>query len=63
MGKKNVLGMWVGENESAKFWAYQYLSKLKNHGVEDIFIVFADNLIRFATAIEVTYPKTEIWRI
>ena len=37
-GRKNVLGMWVGENESAKFWA-TVLNGLKNRGVEDIFRV------------------------
>ena len=36
-GRKDVLGMWVGENESAKFWA-TVLNGLKNRGVEDIFI-------------------------
>ena len=36
-GKKDVLGMWVGENESAKFWA-TVLNELRNRGVEDIFI-------------------------
>ena len=42
-GKKDVLGMWVGENESAKFWA-TVLNSLKNRGVEDIFIACTDNL-------------------
>ena len=37
-GKKDVLGMWVGENESAKFWA-TVLNSLKNRGVEDIFLL------------------------
>ena len=36
-GRKDVLGMWVGENESAKFWA-TVLNGLRNRGVEDIFI-------------------------
>ena len=42
-GRKDVLGMWVGENESAKFWA-TVLNGLKNRGVEDIFIACTDNL-------------------
>lgn len=42
-GKKDVLGMWVGENESAKFWA-GVLNGLRNLGVEDIFIACTDNL-------------------
>lgn len=58
-GHKDVLGMWVGENESAKFWA-TVLNSLKNRGVEDIFIACTDNLIGFSAAIEAVYPKTEI---
>ena len=50
-GKKDVLGMWVGENESAKFWA-TVLNSLRNRGVEDIFIACTDNLTGFAAAIE-----------
>ena len=58
-GKKDVLGMWVGENESAKFWA-TILNGLKNRGVEDIFIACTDNLTGFSSAIEGVFPKTEI---
>lgn len=58
-GKKDVLGMWVGENESAKFWT-TVLNSLKNRGVEDIFIACTDNLTGFSTAIEAVYPRTEI---
>lgn len=58
-GKKDVLGMWIGENESAKFWA-TVLNSLKNRGVEDIFIACTDNLAGFSAAIEAVYPKTEI---
>jgi Transposase and inactivated derivatives len=58
-GKKDVLGMWVGENESAKFWA-MVLNGLKNRGVEDIFIACTDNLSGFANAIEAVFPETEI---
>lgn len=58
-GKKDVLGMWVGENESTKFWA-TVLNSLKNRGVEDIFIACTDNLTGFSSAIEAVYPKTEI---
>ena len=42
-GRKDVLGMWIGENESVKFWA-TVLNGLKNRGVEDIFIPRIDNL-------------------
>ena len=58
-GRKDVLGMWVGENESAKFWA-TVLNGLKNRGVEDIFIACTDNLTGFSSAIEAVFPKTEI---
>ena len=58
-GKKDVLGMWVGENESAKYWA-TVLNGLKNRGVEDIFIACTDNLTGFSAAIGAVFPKTEI---
>ena len=58
-GKKDVLGMWIGENESAKFRA-TVLNGLKNRGIEDIFIVCRDNLSGFANVIEAVFPKTEI---
>ena len=57
-GRKDVLGMWVGENESAKFWA-TVLNGLKNRGIEDIFIACTDNLTGFTSAIEAVFPKTE----
>ena len=46
-----IPGMWVGENESAKFWA-TVLNGLKNRGVVDIFIACTDNLTGFSSAIE-----------
>ena len=58
-GKKDVLGMWVGENESAKYWA-TVLNGLKSRGVEDIFIACTDNLTGFSAAIGAVFPKTEI---
>ena len=58
-GKKDVLGMWVGENESARFWA-TVLNSLRNRGVEDIFIACTDNLTGFSAAIEAVFPRTEI---
>lgn len=58
-GRKDVLGMWVGETESAKFWA-TVLNGLRNRGVEDIFIACTDNLTGFSAAIEAVFPKTEI---
>ncbi len=58
-GKKDVLGMWVGENESAKYWA-GVLNGLRNRGVEDIFIACTDNLTGLSSAIEAVFPRTEI---
>lgn len=58
-GKKDVLGMWIGENESAKFWA-TVLNSLRNRGVDDILIACTDNLTGFSAAIEAVYPKTDI---
>jgi transposase-like protein len=58
-GIRDVLGMWVGENESAKYWL-SILNGLKNRGVEDILIACVDGLTGFAGAIEAVYPKTEI---
>jgi transposase-like protein len=58
-GRKDVLGMWVGENESAKFWA-NVLNSLRNRGVEDILIACTDNLTGFSAAIEAVFPQTDI---
>jgi transposase-like protein len=58
-GIRDVLGMWVGENESAKFWL-GILNGLKNRGVDDILITCVDGLTGFTNAIEAVYPKTEI---
>ena len=58
-GIKEVLGMWVGENESAKYWL-SILNGLRNRGVEDILIACVDGLTGFDNAIEAVYPKTEI---
>jgi transposase-like protein len=58
-GVRDVLGMWVGENESAKFWT-GVLNGLRNRGVEDILIACVDGLTGFPAAIEAVYPRTEI---
>jgi len=57
-GRKEILGMWVTENESASFWA-SVCNELRNRGVEDILIACRDNLSGFSQAIESTFPKTE----
>lgn len=57
-GRKEILGMWLSENESASFWT-TVCNELKNRGVEDIFIACRDNLSGFSKAIETVFPKTE----
>lgn len=58
-GYKDVLGIWIGENESAKFWLH-VLTDLKNRGVQDILIICVDNLKGFSEAIAASYPQTEV---
>ncbi len=58
-GNKDVLGIWIGENESAKFWL-SVLNELKNRGVSDILIVCVDNLTGFTDAIAACYPEAEV---
>lgn len=58
-GKRDVLGMYVGENESAKFWL-NIINGFKNRGVQDILITCVDGLSGFPQAIEAVFPQTEI---
>jgi transposase-like protein len=58
-GRKEVLGMWVGGNEGAKFWL-SVCNELKNRGVKDILIACVDGLTGFPEAIHASYPDTEI---
>jgi len=58
-GCKDVLGMYIGEHETAKFWL-TVLNELKNRGVEDILICSVDNLTGFSDAITACFPKTEV---
>lgn len=58
-GMKDVLGIWIGETESAKFWL-SVLNELRNRGVEDILICSVDNLKGFSEAINACFPDTEI---
>jgi putative transposase len=58
-GAKEVLGMWISENEGAKFWL-QVVTELKNRGLQDIFIACVDGLKGFPEAIETVYPKTQV---
>lgn len=58
-GCKDVLGMYIGEHETSKFWL-TVLNELKNRGVEDILICCVDNLTGFSEAILACFPQTEI---
>ena len=60
-GKKDVLTIEVGENESAKYWL-AVLNGLKNRGVKDILIICADGLSGIREAIQTAFPKTEYQR-
>jgi putative transposase len=57
-GNKELLGIWISQNEGAKFWL-NVLTELKNRGVEDIFIACVDGLTGFPEAIEAVYPETQ----
>ena len=56
-GFKEVLGIWIGENESAKYWL-GVLNELKQRGVKDILILCSDNLTGIKEAINTAYPNT-----
>ncbi|WP_145509125.1 IS256 family transposase [Yersinia alsatica] len=58
-GQKELLGMWMAENEGAKFWL-NVLTELKNRGLQDIFIACVDGLKGFPEAINSVYPQTHI---
>ena len=58
-GYKELLGMWIAENEGAKFWA-QVLSELNNRGVKDVFVFCIDGLKGFPEAIEGVFPRSNI---
>jgi len=58
-GHKELLGLWLSENEGAKFWL-SVLTELKNRGVKDILIACVDGLKGFPDAIAVEYPQTRV---
>ena len=58
-GRKEVMGFWIGENESSKYWL-NILNELKNRGGQDILIMSVDNLKGFSEAIASVFSKTEI---
>ncbi len=58
-GQKELLGMWVTQNEGAKFWL-SVLTDMKNRGIQDIYFACVDGLTGFPDAIEVVYPQAKI---
>jgi putative transposase len=58
-GRKELLGLWLGENEGAKFWL-SCLTDLKNRGLRDIFVACIDGLSGFADAIRAAYPQATV---
>ena len=58
-GEKEVLGLWITENEGAKFWLAVW-TELKNRGVQDIFVCCVDGLTGFPNAIETVFPETTV---
>jgi putative transposase len=56
-GRKELLGIWVGKNEGAKFWM-QVVTELKNRGIEQIYVACTDGLKGFPEAINSVFPKT-----
>jgi putative transposase len=58
-GRKEVLGLYISENEGANFWL-QVLTDIANRGVKDILIACVDGLKGFPEAIETIFPKTEV---
>ena len=60
-GYKDILGIWIGENESSKFWL-GVLNELKNRGIEDILLFCVDGLTGMKEAINATFPNAEIQR-
>lgn len=60
-GRKEVLSIQIGENESSKYWL-GVLNELKNRGVKDILVLCADGLTGIKESIEVAFPNTEYQR-
>lgn len=57
-GRKDILGLWISENEGAKFWLGN-LTEMKNRGMSDMLIACTDNLTGMSDAISAVYPKCE----
>ena len=58
-GRKELLGLWLAENEGAKFWL-TCLTDLRNRGLADIFVACIDGLSGFAEAVHAAYPQTKV---
>lgn len=58
-GHKDILGIWIGESEGAKFWLSVF-NELKNRGIEDILIACMDGLKGLPDAIKTVFPKVEV---
>ena len=58
-GQKDMLGIWIGQAESSKFWM-NILNELRNRGVKDILIICVDGLTGFSEAISAVFPQTQI---
>lgn len=60
-GNKDILGIWIGDNESSKFWL-GILNELKNRGVNDVLMFCVDGLTGLRDAITAVFPKSEVQR-
>ena len=60
-GKKDILGIWIGEHESSKFWL-NVLNELKSRGVMDVYLFCTDGLCGMMQAIEAVYPRSRLQR-
>ena len=60
-GRKDILGVWIGEHESSKFWL-NVLNDLKSRGVQDVYLFCTDGLCGMMQAIQAGYPKSRLQR-
>ena len=60
-GRKDILGVWIGENESSKFWL-SVMNDLRNRGIQDVYVFCVDGLAGFREAIGAAFPKSQIQR-
>lgn len=60
-GRKDILGVWIGEHESSKFWL-NVLNDLKSRGVKDVYLFCTDGLCGMLQAIEAVFPQSRLQR-